>query len=230
MEKNLEHKIKKAFEEKDSKSEYPFKPEMWKRIESVRKKDRSVPLFWRIASIFLVIVLLSGVFAGIVLINNNNRKMNQLKNENEKLILLIDSLQSITPKVITETKVLEKEVPVYIRTEVKSQVDKQDISRIAELSQENNMLKTQLNVEKIKLQNQIDSLSGELLALKEINTKTFYSGTETKKSEIIELKSENYDTLYQQKPKPEYPKIKLRVFTNPAKEDQLQINSNIFNK
>jgi len=230
MEKNLEHEIVKAFQEKDSRQAYPRKDRIWQQLETNLKKTKGTHIFWRIAAIVLGFFLIAGAFAAISIVNHQKNVNKLLQKENINLLQAIDSLQNITPEIITETKIIEKEVPVYIQTEIQHQKNMPEGGRILDLTLENNLLKTQIISEREELQTKIDSISRELLTLKTNVSKISEPEGKNKKTEIIELKSEVYDTLYQKKSKTENPKIKLQLFTNPGKKEQMQMNSNIFNK
>jgi len=228
MEKNLEHKIKEAIQRKDEQVKYPSKDELWTRIVKSRNEKRGVSAFWRIAAILFALFFITGAFAGIMTISKSQNLNNELSNENIRLKHHLDSLQNIQPETITETKIVEKEVPVYIRSERQAENSDMDKIVIEELRNRNSSLQIQISNEREKFQNEIDSLKNELQALKteiQISTATVQTN---KEPDVIELKSENYDTLYQQKPSAESPKIKLQLFNNPAQQEKIQINSSIF--
>lgn len=229
MEKNLEHKIKEAYKKKDSTVEYSRRDELWKRIEQQQNSRKGVVAFWRIAAILFAIFFITGAFAGMMIISKSQNRNDELASENIRLKNHLDSLQHIQPKVITETKIVEKEVPVYIRTDRPAKSTGEDKSIIEELRNRNNALQLQLNIENTNLRNEIDSLKYELLSLKSETQKNVKPATQTTKEPgVIKLKSENYDTLYQKKPNTENPKIKLQLFNNPAQKEQVQMNSSIF--
>ncbi len=231
MEKNLEHKIKEAFQKKDSTVEYSRKDELWNRIENQRNSKRGVSAIWRVAAILFAIFFITAAIAGILVIDKNQNLNFELKNEINRLKHTADSLQNIQPKILTETKIVEKEVPVYLQSKAQSKTSEEDKIRIEELSKRNSSLQLQLISEKRKFQHETDSLKHELLALQTDMQKTAIPENQRdNESNLIELISENYDTLYQQKPKTENPKLKLQLFNNPAQNEQIQMNSNIFKK
>lgn len=229
MEKNLEHKIKEAFQKKDSTVTYSRKDELWNRMENHRNAKKGVAAFWRIAAVLLAIFFITGAFAGIRVIFKTQHLNYELTNENIQLKYAVDSLTNIQPEVITETKIVEKEVPVYLPAKTQSNSSNEYKTRIEELNKRNSALQNQLNIANTNLRNEIDSLRNELLALKSANQNRANQVKQTKKeSDVIKLKSENYDTLYQKKPNSENPKIKLQIFNNPAQKEQVQMNSSIF--
>lgn len=211
MEKDLEHRIKDAYQKNDENTNYPQKHELWSRIENANGKKKKVLAYWRVAAIFLAFFMVSGVFAGIILNRNNLRQRELLQNEIHNLNNTVDSLQNIPPKVIAEIEYREKEIPVFVPVENKVN-NSSEIKQNEVLKLENDALNKQLTLEKKLFQAKIDSLHYELLVLRESKNENVKSEKEENvDSNLFELKSENYDTLYQQKPKTGNPKIKLQL-------------------
>ncbi len=231
MEQHLEHSIKKAFQNKDANTGYPNKNEMWNRIENATGKKNSVPAFWRIAAVLLGFFMISGVFAGFILNKKNQNQKELLENTIHNLNDIVDSLNNISPKIITETKLVEKEVRVYVpaaKTEDKSVFRDYEIEN---LSQENILLKKQLENEREVWKAKADSFRTELLALKQnMENLRIDSEDEKQRTQLFELKSEKYEMPYQQKPKTENPKVKLQIFSNPSNNKHFDMNSSILKK
>jgi len=53
MEKQLEHKIKEAFQKQDESFDYEKKDELWNRISGHVSRAKVVPAFWRVEAVIL---------------------------------------------------------------------------------------------------------------------------------------------------------------------------------
>ena len=227
MEKGLEHKINETYQKRDANISYPRKEELWNRLDIKLTKRKGVPSYWRVASILLAMFLITGAIAGFITITYEHDRFKLLENENDNLLRIVDSLQKTPPIVITEIEYREKEVPVYITVgrEDKSQNVEKEQNEILRL--ENEKLLNQLAFEKKLFQKKMDSLQLELLTLQKINRDVDLKIEENANPQLIRLRSENYDTLYQRKPKTDNPKIKLQIFSNPDNRKNFDLNTTI---
>ncbi len=228
MEKDLEHKVNTTYQKIDANTSYPRKDELWNRLDNKLNKRKGVPLYWRVAAIFLAMFLITGAIASFIGITYEHDKFKLLENENRNLLRIVDSLQNSQPAVITEIQYKEKEVPVYITFDKEDKSQNADKEQNEVLRKENEKLIKQFEFEKELFQEEIDSLQLELLALKEKNIEnTSAAKEENKNPQLIKLKSENYDTLYQRIPTTENPKIKLQIFSNPDNKKNFDLNTTI---
>ena len=107
---NPEHKIKAAFNESDVKTKLPHKDAMWNRLDKTMHHLKSVAAFWRVAAVFLGLLMVASVFAGMSYRAKNQKETEALQVQNAQLQQTVDSLLTRPPKIKTETKVLEKVV------------------------------------------------------------------------------------------------------------------------
>jgi len=142
MEQQWEHKIKKAYLEKDKSASFTRKDALWGRLAVA--KPKGVILFWKVAAVFFGILLLGGVFAATTLHNRLNEKYGILETRNKELGLLVDSLKNSHPKIITEIQIVEKEKVIIKKVEVLKFVDQKERDGITTVNNENEQLKNRI--------------------------------------------------------------------------------------
>lgn len=223
MEKQLEHKIKQAFQKKDANVSYNKKDELWERISKETAQSKGVAIFWRVAAIFLVLVSVSGLFAAVVVFNNQNKKLTEIENRNIKLQQVADSLLNIKPEKITEIQIVEKEKLVY--KEVLVPVEN----------------KQTYDIEIVNLENEIEKLNDQLLLSKQnlqlTKDSLLFAREESKKQHIPEKKKPNFQLKPEKvkdKNQPnlieQSPKMKLQIFKNQSNNMKFDTNSTLLKK
>jgi hypothetical protein len=232
MEKNLEHKIADAYQKKDVSASYPQKKELWNRISIAQKPKSGVSGLWRVAAVFLAVFIITGAFAGMLIVKNNISKLAQVEKSNYELRVIVDSLKNISPQTNTEIKYIEKEVQVFVPVEKEVASNNDTKEQLLTLKQENIQLKTQFEIEAGIWQNKTDSLKLEIVALN--NTLREKSNAQNNEknppSNVFELKTEKYEMPLQQKTPPANPKMKLKLFTDPSEKTNFDMNTTIFKK
>lgn len=224
---NLEHRIKNAFESNDQKASFAGKEQMWNRLDSELHGRKGVAAFWRIAAVFLGLLLTLGVVASL-----NNRvkqraEMENVKHELTQLQLLVDSLQTIPTEVRTEVKIVEKEKVVYRDRLVENNVPDETIKWQQNYRQAMDSVQTLQN-NNAAFKAEMEALNEELLALK---TQAESENTEPSQSESpFELKSERVKLGPQQKPSVKSPEMEMKVFQKNFIENRNNLNSTIFKK
>jgi len=232
MENHLEHKTTEAFQKKDASTSYPQKEELWRRISNAQKSKSVVNGYWRIAAVFLAVFFITGAFAGMLFVNKNMKQLAQVEKNNSELHVIIDSLQNLTPRTITEIKYIEKEVKIFVPVEKNMVTNNLEKEQIKMLTQENIQLKKQFKTESAIWQNKTDSLLQEIVALNNTlmgNGKT-KNKEKTASSNVVELKPEKYEMPLQQPTQSSNPKLKIQLFSNPEEKSNFDMNSSILKK
>jgi hypothetical protein len=232
MEKNLEHKIAEAYQKKDNEIYYPKKKELWDKISKEHQSKSVVHGFWRIAAILLAVFFITGAFAGFVLLKKNLNQLATVEKSNYELRVIVDSLQNIFPRTITEIKYIKKEVKVFVPVENKINSNKVEQEQFLALKNENSRLNKQLVIETTIWKNKTDSLLQEIVALN--NTLKDKEKTQNKlknpSSNVVELKPEKFEMPLQQPTHSANPKLKIQIFQNPDEKTNFDMNSSILKK
>lgn len=232
MEKNLEHKIAEAYQKKDNEIYYPKKKELWDKISKEHQSKSVVHGFWRIAAILLAVFFITGAFAGFVLLKKNLNQLATVEKSNCELRLIVDSLQNISPRTITEIKYIKKELKVFVPVENKINSNKVEQEQFLALKNENSRLNKQLVIEKTIWKNKTDSLLQEIVALN--NTLKEKEKTQNKvknpSTNVVELKPEKFEMPLQQPTHSANPKLKIQIFQNPDEKTDFDMNSSILKK
>lgn len=232
MEKHLEHKIEEAYQKKDVSTSYPQKEELWSRISNAQKSKSAVHGFWRVVAVLLAVFFITGAFSSILFINKNMKQLVHVEKTNYELHVIVDSLQNLTPRTITEIKYIEKEVKIFVPVEKGLVTNTLEKEQIKMLTQENIQLKKQFKTESAIWQNKSDSLKQELIVLnKTIEIKSdIQKKAKTPSSDVVELKPGKYEIPLQQPTQSANPKMKLQLFSNPDEKTNFDMNSTIFKK
>lgn len=224
---NLEHRIKKAFDTSDRKTSFVGKEQMWDRLDSELHGRKGVAAFWRIAAVFLGLLLTLGVVASLNNRANQGAEMKNVKHEITRLQLLVDSLQTMPTQVRTEVQVVEKEKVVYRDRVVENKVTDETIKWQQNYQQVMDSLQTLQN-KNAAYQIEIETLNEELLALK--NQAEPESTEPSQPANPFELKSERVELGPQQKPSVKSPEMEMKVFQKNFIENRNNLNSTIFKK
>ena len=221
MEQHWEHKITNAYRKMDNNTPYPNKDELWVRISSGLAQSKGVALFWKVAAIMLAIVMFSGAFAAITVVNSQKEKLSEIENQNLKLQYTVDSLLRIEPLKTAEIRVVEKEKLIY--KEVPVVEDKNETLKSNLVKQENELknLNEQLlktgEIQKITS----DSLNMARVEIEKLNFKE--PNNPDNKKPLFTLKPEKMDPQIQPNLKDEAPKIRLQLFKI---QDNIKYDSN----
>ncbi|WP_163325584.1 hypothetical protein [Draconibacterium mangrovi] len=223
----LEHRIKKAFESSDKKTSFAGKEQMWSRLDSELSGRKGVAAFWRIAAVFLGLLLTLGVMASLNSRAKQRAEMENVKHEITRLQLLVDSLQTLPTQVRTEVQVVEKEKVVYRNRVVESNVQEESIEWQQNYQQAMDSMQTIQNLN-AALKAEIETLNEELVALK--NQAESESPEPSPTANPFELKSERVELGPQQKPSLKSPEMEMKVFQKNFIENRNNLNSTIFKK
>ena len=230
---NPEHKIKIAIKEKDARTVFEGKNEMWNRLESALNKRKGVAAFWRVAAVFFGLLLAAGVFAGV----NFRAKMHQeklvLTAENAQLQLTIDSLLTRPDTIHTETLVVEKIVyrdrlvqPVGNESSHESQWKQkyQQLEDSAEAVLSGHLKRYKSDL--LQLQAELDTVKADFIAYKSsVENPNLQHGNDR-----FRLKSEHVELGVQKSPSAKNPEMELKVFPANFQENKNNLNKSIFKK
>ncbi|WP_321997678.1 hypothetical protein [Draconibacterium orientale] len=223
----LEHRIKQVFGSNDQKTSFAGKEEMWSRLDSELHGRKGVAAFWRIAAVFLGLLLTLGVVAAL---NNRAKQHAEIEtatHEINRLQVLIDSLQTLPTQVRTEVQVVEKEKVVYRDRVVEKNFPDEIQKWQQNYQQAMDSLQT-LQTKNAAYKAEIDTLNEELLALK--NQAETESVGPAQAANPFELKSERMELGPQQKPTVKSPEMEMKVFQKNFIENRNNLNSTIFKK
>ncbi|WP_319479794.1 hypothetical protein [uncultured Draconibacterium sp.] len=223
----LEHRIKQVFGSNDQKTSFAGKEEMWSRLDSELHGRKGVAAFWRIAAVFLGLLLTLGVVAAL---NNRAKQHAEIEtatHEINRLQVLIDSLQTLPTQVRTEVQVVEKEKVVYRDRVVEKNFPDEIQKWQQNYQQAMDSLQT-LQTKNAAYKAEIDTLNEELLALK--NQAETESAGPAQAANPFELKSERMELGPQQKPTVKSPEMEMKVFQKNFIENRNNLNSTIFKK
>ncbi|WP_297094931.1 hypothetical protein [uncultured Draconibacterium sp.] len=224
---NLEHRIKKAIESNDKKTSFAGKEQMWSRLDSEMNGRKGVAAFWRIAAVFLGLLLTLGVVASLNNRAKQRAEMENVKHEITRLQLLVDSLQTVPAQVRTEVQVVEKEKVVYRDRVVEKDVPDETIKWQKNYEDAIDSMQALQNVN-AAFKAEIQTLNEELLALK--NHAASESTELPQSANPFELKSERVELGPQQKPSVKSPEMEMKVFQKNFIENRNNLNSTIFKK
>jgi len=226
MEQPLDLKIRNAYLAKDKNTSFARKEELWGRISGA--KIKGVAVFWKIAAIFLGMLLFGGVFASLGILNKQKLKRQFLENKNIKLEQVVDSLLNVQPKIVTEIKLVETEKIIYKKVEVvklkKDLVEKNDSVKVKEIEK--------LKSDFLQLTKQLELLNDSLLiARNNLRTSGSKNREPSKSSEYsFKLKPEKV----QDQLKPDLLKsnhgFKLQLFNSQNDNIKYDTNSTLFRK
>nr|WP_320023618.1 hypothetical protein [uncultured Draconibacterium sp.] len=223
----LEHRIRKAFDSNDQKTSFIGKEQMWSKLDSELHGRKGVAAFWRIAAVFLGLLLTLGVVASLNNRAKQHAEMETASHEINRLQGLIDSLQTLPTQVRTEVEVVEKEKVVYRDRIVENNVPDETIKWQQNYQQTMDSLQT-LQDKNAAYKVEIEALNEELLALKK---QVESESTEpAQAANPFELKSERVELGVQQKPALSNPEIKLKVFPKNFSEAKNDLNKTLFKK
>nr|WP_319572269.1 hypothetical protein [uncultured Draconibacterium sp.] len=223
----LEHRIRKAFDSNDQKTSFIGKEQMWSKLDSELHGRKGVAAFWRIAAVFLGLLLTLGVVASLNSRAKQYAEMETANHEINRLQVLIDSLQTLPTQVRTEVQVVEKEKVVYRDRVVENNVSDETIKWQQNYQQAMDSLQT-LQDENAAYKVEIEQMNEELLALK--NQVETESTEPAQAANPFELKSDRMELGPQQKPTVKSPEMEMKVFQKNFIENRNNLNSTIFKK
>nr|WP_319511285.1 hypothetical protein [uncultured Draconibacterium sp.] len=221
----LEHKIKKAFDKKDSESSFSGKEAMWNRLDANLHERKGVAAFWRIAAVFLGLLLTLGVLASI---NNRAKQRIEIERANnkiERLQAVVDSMLIVPPVVKTEVQLVEKEKVVYRDRIVERSAPANSVQAPSQQIKDSIQMLQNTNA---AFMAEIQELNEELIALK---SRLASENTESSESvNPFELKSDRVELGVQKKPSVKTPDLEMKVFEKNFIENRNNLNSTIFKK
>ena len=223
----LEHRIKQAFDSNDQKTSFTGKEQMWSKLDFELRGRKGMAAFWRIAAVFLGLLLTLGVVASL---NNQAKQSAEIEtasHEINRLQVLIDSLQTLPTQVRTEVQVVEKEKVVYRDRIVENNVPDETIKWQQKYQQTMDSLQT-LQDKNAAYKVEIEQLNEELLALK--NQVESESTEPAQAANPFELKSERVELGAQQKPTVKSPEMEMKVFPKNFSEAKNDLNKTLFKK
>ncbi|HYQ56236.1 MAG TPA: hypothetical protein VEP89_02735 [Draconibacterium sp.] len=223
----LEHRIKNAFESNDKKVSFTGKEQMWRRLDAEMHGRKGVAAFWRIAAVFLGLLLTLGVVASLNNRAKQRAEIENLQHEISQLNLLLDSLQTLPTKVRTEVQVVEKEKVVYRNRMVEKNVSDETIRWQQDYQQAMDSIQI-LQSANANFKAEIEVLNEELLALKyqaELEPRE-----SSRSSNPFELKSDRVELGIQKKPMEKLPEMEMKVFEKNFIENRNNLSSTIFKK
>lgn len=230
---NLEHNIKEAFETQDTKTKLADKNAIWNRLENKMHSREGVAAFWRVAAIFIGLLLFTGVFAALNSRAKQNDKLEKLVIENGRLSATIDSLLVLPLSTKTEVKIVEKEKIVYrdrIVTLPSTNSEKFWEKKYHHLSDSTAMVLS--HIEK-NYNDEVEQLNSELASAKD-KLEHFSNDTDKTKdgkhAAPFELKSERINVGVSDKPSVKNPEMEMKVFQRNFIENRNNLNRTIFKK
>jgi len=223
----LEHNIKKAFEKSDKKTSLLGKEAMWDRLDSSMGKIIKVAVWWRVAAIFLALILAGGVFAGLRYWAQQMRQIGELEIQNTQLQQTVDSLRSLPPVIKTETKLVEKLVyrdRMILQTKVNDDGKWQE-----KYQQSQDSMETILVIQENNHKNELEKLSAELSVVREELT-ALQQLNQATEDEPFRLKSERVELGLQKKPAVNNPEMEFKIFPRNFSDKKNDLNRTLFKK
>ena len=223
----LEHNIKKVFAENDAGTRYPGKEAMWERLDHSLGSSKKVAAWWRVAAVFLGLLLASGVFAGLNYQRKQDARIEKLETNNLQLQYALDSLKSMPLQVKTETKTVEK---VVYRDRIVQQKQKSN-----ETNWQQKYLNLQDSSEQLLFAQQknykaeLEKLSADLHAAQTELT-AIRSTDDSIQAEPFQLKSERLELGVQKKPTVNNPEMEVKIFPKNFGGKTNDLNRTLFKK
>lgn len=210
MEKQLEHKIKQAFQKKDENSSFAKKDELWFSISNEIGSSKGVATFWKVAAVVLALITFGGAFATVSVLRNQKEKLTEIEGQGLKLQHLVDSLMNIEPETITEIQIVEKEKLVY--KEILVPVNRGQTYELEKGELKNEV--KQLNEELLKWKQNLQLVTDSLrIARAEIETGKHEKTVRTEENKHnFKLKTEKAKDQEQPNLIKQTPKLKLQLF------------------
>ena len=228
MEQHWEHKIAEAYKAKDAKISYENKDELWSKISGGMAHSKGVVAFWKVAAIFLALVMFGGAFAAVSILNNQNIKLAEIENQNLKLQGVVDSLMNIKPVKVIEIQVVEKEKLIYKEVVVQAKKDQTFDSDVLKMEVEIKQLNEQLLTSK---KNNLLTMDSLMFARSEIeNRKNIEQNISEKKKQNFKLKPEKVKDQMQQNLMDPTPKMKIQLFKIQDNNIKYDTNSTLLKK
>lgn len=230
---NLEHNIKNAFSEADGKVKFEGKDGMWNRLENHMVVKNGVAAIWRVAAVFLGLIMTLGVFAAF---NANSKYRAEIKSvtmENKRKQTIIDSLLTIPSTIQTQIQIVEKEKVVYRNIIVEQKRKNTDTNWQEEYQNLND------STQKILLRNEqtftqeIEKLNHELLSLKfelSQSQQKIDSSLIKNQNPPFELKSERVSGGLKASPSVKTTEMELKIFQRNFNGNKNDLNTTIFKK
>lgn len=168
MSGSLEDRIAGAFLKNDNQYNFKNKDKVWKQIEAMKHGSGLVPLFWKVAAIFIGILLAGSIWGSYSIWSHSQKRTSDLTSKNEFLQLTIDSLIMLPPSVKTEIQYVERGKVVYRDRIVKEGTSDQD-ERIVELKSQLERLEEKLKLLRVIFRQKEDSLKNAILNASKTN-------------------------------------------------------------
>ena len=228
---NPEHKIKEAFAAKDASTVFAGKNEMWNRLDNAMNKQKGVAALWRVAAVFLGLLLTAGVFAGVSFRAKMHAEKLELNAENEQLQLTIDSLLTLPVKVEPEIRVIEKVVDRDRLVQAESSAQTPEWEKKYRQLQDSSEAILADKTEKyrnniLELQAELDSVKADFVAYKNSPEKQ----NEPSGNAPFQLKSERVELGVQKSKSLRNRDLELKVFPVNFQENKNNLNKSILKK
>ncbi|WP_297085538.1 hypothetical protein [uncultured Draconibacterium sp.] len=230
---NLEHNIKEAFAAQDANSKMANKEELWSRLATTMHQRKGVAAFWRVAAVFLGLLLGAGVFAGIGNRAKQQASIESLTIERQRLLTAVDSLKLLQlAEKEPVVQVVEKERIVYQEKIVCKNTGKpntgweQKYLALSDSIHQYSKTEDNFRQEIENLKKQLAESEQQVLALE----KQLAKDEGGQQSAPFELKSERIQLDIQKKPTVKTPEMEMKVFQKSFIENRNNLNKNIFNK
>ena len=222
----LEHNIKNAFDNELVKTRFQRKHEMWKRMDKELGRPAGVSGWWRIAAVFLIVVLAGSVVAGLNSRQKQTMQSEALKKENLLLQQKVDSLNFLPVRVEIETKFVEKIVyrdRIIEKTAKNTEAFWQHKYQI--LADSTVLLlasqKQNFEAELIQLSIKLDKAKYALNELQKVSQSS-------SKSEPFHLRGERVELGIQKKPSINNAEMELKIFPKNFMESKNNLNKTLF--
>jgi uncharacterized protein (DUF3084 family) len=223
----LEHNIKQAFAEHDAGTRYQGKETMWKQLDNSLGNPKKVTAWWRVAAVFLGLLMAGGVLAGLNYFSDQQAQINDLERQSTQLQQTVDSLLMLQPAVKTETKVVEKVVYRDRMVPQKQLSDESDWQRKYARLQDSS--KKMLDEQQKNYKAEIEKLTAELNAAQTELT-ALQSPDDSAQSEPFQLKSERVELGVQKKPNVNNPELEVKIFPKNFGGKTNDLNRTLFKK
>jgi len=222
----LEHNIQKAFADNDANTHFQGKEDMWNRLDASLAMPKKVAAWWRVAAVFLGLLLAGGVFAGLKFRAQQNAQIDKLQIQNAQLQMTIDSLSALPAVVKTETQTVEK--IVYRDRIVHAagiEPDNNWKQKYFELQDSEVLLAGQ----KKNYESELAKLNTELIATRN-ELSAMQKTPNPSEGEPFLLKSERVELGVQKKPAVDNPEMEVKIFPKNFIEKTNDLNRTLFKK
>lgn len=223
----LEHDIKKAFADNDANTRFQEKEDMWNRLDASLSMPKRVAAWWRIAAVFLGLLLAGGVFAGLKFRAQQHAQIDKLEVHNIQLQMTIDSLSALPAVVKAEMQTVEK--IVYRDRIVQVAGVERDNNWEEKYWQLQDSTEVLLAGQKRNYESELAKLNTELNAVRN-ELDGMQQARKSPEGEPFLLKSERVELGVQKKPAVDNPEMEVKIFPKSFIEKTNDLNRTLFKK